>query len=173
MSRPSAPSIPDDLRRAALAVLLVALAACSRDGPDLNSIPATYAGGLRVQPEGRTTGELYLALTRLGPAYGFTADGDGATGGRQWVVRYRCRDHYVGTVMTAAGGDVLMFQLTPYAFANPADYDRFRDALLDAIRPLGTFTPETRTPPLAPDDLRARGRHMKLDVTSTCAPPTK
>ena len=162
------------LHRPALAALIastlaLATAGCSRSGPDLNSIPATFSGTLKVEPTGRSTKDLYDGAVRLGRAYGLRADGDGATGGREWQVQFHCTSNYAGDAVTVAGGDLVLFQASPYAFARAGDYERFKTELVALMRQYGQVTNLQEQPPLDTDALIARGKHMGMDVMSRCS----
>ena len=146
------------------------IAGCSKSGPDLNSLPATFIGTLRVEPAGRNTKALYSALMALGEAHGMSSMGDGATDGHQWQVRIFCGKNYVGGATTAGEGELVLFQGLPYAFMDWEGYLRFKSDTLALMRTFGTVSGQQDTPPLQRDDLLARGKHMDMDVTSQCAP---
>jgi len=158
----------------ALIALSIACAAvgCSRDGPDLNSIPATFVGTLQVAPKGRSTKALYDGAVRLGQAYGLRSDGDGAKGGREWQLQFHCTSNYAGSATTVADGDLVLFQASRYAFARADDYERFKAELVTLMQQYGQVTRQEERPPLDADALLTRGKHMGMDVMSRCGLPT-
>lgn len=162
------------LPRAILIALTISAATggCSRNGPDLNSIPATFVGALQVEPKGHSTLALYEDLVRLGQAYGLRSAGDGATGGREWEVQFHCTSNYAGSAITVGEGDFVLFQASSYAFARTEDYQRFKVELMALMHKHGQIMREEERPPLEADDLLARGKHMGMDVMSRCSPPT-
>lgn len=162
------------LQKISLVAVAAAMAAgCSPTGPDLNSIPATFVGTLEVEPAGRPTKALYSALVALGEQYGMSSLGDGATDGHQWQVQIYCGKNYVGGATTAQEGKLVLFHLLTYGFKHEEDYSRFRAELMALMRPYGPLSELKDQPPLKHEDLLARGVHMKMDVTSQCAPQSR
>jgi hypothetical protein len=139
-------------------------------GEDLKSIPSTFTGTLKVMPQGRQTKELYLGLLKLSKHYGLEPRGDGATGGREWQLRFFCGEQYVGGGTTAGDGDLFLFQLAIYGFKEAKEYERFKVDFLAQMKSYGGLSSLQDRQPLSQSELLERGRHTGFDVTSKCGP---
>jgi hypothetical protein len=153
---------------------MVCIAGCApREEGNLSSIPSTFTGTLKVQPQGRQTRQLYQAMVSLAQRYEMEPRGDGATDGKQWQIRIFCGQQYVGGGTTADDGNFVLFQLAMYGFREPQHYERFRAEMLQLMRPFGALSSLQEHPHLDQAELLKRGKHTGFDVTSQCGPHEK
>jgi hypothetical protein len=160
------------LSAGATMVSLSLMMGCSpRPGGDLHSVPATFSGTLKVQPQGRETKTLYEAIVKLTRNYGMDPRGDGATDGKQWQIQIFCGQQYVGGGTTARDGDLVLFDLAIYGFREPAEYERFKNEMLSLMKPVGALSSLQEHPHLDQAELLKRAKSTGFDVASRCGPP--
>lgn len=153
-----------------IAVVAMSLVAgCTRRGPNLDGVAATFVGTLAVEPKGSPTPLLYQGLMALARNHGMSPLGDGATGdGREWHMFIYCGKQFVGGATTASKGDLVLVNLAPYGFKDPDEYKLFIVEMVSELKKFGTITRQEETKPISAAELLERGKHTGFDVSSRC-----
>ena len=123
-----------------------------------------------MQPQGRLTKDLYLAIVNLAKRYGMDPRGALASNGQDWQIQIYCRNQYTGGGTTAGDGNLVMFQAVIYGFQEVQDYEHFKVEMVELMKPYGTLRVNPEHPHLSQEELLRRGKYTGLDVTSKCGP---